>query len=132
MLSYLFWPNPGNAYYNSPTMLAMLLVGVALIAAAVGLRLWRQRLRDSVQKKLSRAWPATAAWFGVVLLFLVVARVEQIQFFAMRILVVLWAAALVLAVAFHVRRYRSRYYQVIPTRKIEDPREEYLPKKRKR
>lgn len=132
MLSYLFWPNPGNAYYSSPSMLIMLAVGVGLIVLAVVLRFWRQGLQDAMRKKLSRSWPATAAWFGLVLLFLVVARVEQIQFFAMRVLVLLWAVALLLAIVFHARRFRSKYYEIIPTKVVDDPREQYLPKKRKR
>lgn len=131
-LTYLFWPNPGNASYTSVKALILALLCVAFLVAAFVLSLWRKRMSDQRLRKLSRSWPSAAFWFGLVGLVLVVARVEQIQFIAMRVLWVFWIAALASYVFFQVRRFRAQYYQVVPATSISDPRSTYLPKKKRR
>ncbi|MBI5156010.1 hypothetical protein HZA45_01910 [Candidatus Peregrinibacteria bacterium] len=129
-LIYLFWPNPANAYYDSPKAMALLIVCGVLILASFGISFWRRRTHDGILRKLSRSWSVAAFWFGLTGLVLVIARAEQIQFVSMRFLWVLWLLAAALYLAFQIRLFRARYYQVLPTVTKEDPMGKYLPKKK--
>ncbi len=130
--TYLFWPNPGSVGYASPKALALLIFCIVLIVAAPVLSAWRGRQSNPRMKRLSRSWPAASFWFGLTGLLLVVARVESIQFLAMRFLWVLWAAVAVLFVFLQVRLFRARFYQELPINRSDDPRAAYLPKRKRR
>lgn len=131
-LSFFFYPNPGNASYGSPKSLSLLILCVLLIAGAAALSVWRHKLKNPVTKKLSRSWPTASFWFGFTGLILIVARVEQIQFIAMRMWWVLWIAIAILYIFLQFRLFRARHYEVLPKEVRKDPREKYLPKKQKR
>lgn len=131
-LTYLFWPNPGNADYTSPKALVLLLVCLAMVLASIILPRWRNRLADAQLKKLSRSWAMAAGWFGWTGLVLVIARVEEIQFVSMRFLWVLWGLILLGYLFVQLKLYRARYYQVIPAQPMIDARAQYLPKRKKR
>jgi hypothetical protein len=132
ILTYLFWPNPGNAGYDSPKATALIIACALMIALSFALRLWRNRKASAPMRKVSRSWASATFWFGIVGLVLIVARVEQIQFVAMRILWVLWGVLLALYVVLQLRLYKNRYYEVLPTITADDPRSKYLPKRKKR
>lgn len=131
-LSYLFWPNPGNATYSSPKALALMVFCALLIAGAVGLVIWRRNMRNPVTRKLSRSWPSASFWFGFSGLIMTIARVEQIQYVSMRFLWVLWLAAAIFYLFLQWKLYRMRHYEVLPKEVSTDPRTKYLPKKQKR
>ncbi len=132
LLSYLFWPNPGNASYSSPKAMALLIFCIVLIVAAGVLSVWRRKISNQVTKKLSRSWPSAAFWLGFTGLILTVSRVEQIQFLSMRILWVVWLVCAVFFIVIQVRLYRARYYEVLPKEVSLDPRAKYLPKQKHR
>jgi hypothetical protein len=131
LFSYIFWPNPGNATYGSPKSLALLLFCALLIVAAFGISVWRRKLANPVTKKLTRTWAATSFWFGFTGLLLIVARVEQIQFLAMRFLWIVWIALAILYIVFQMRSFRMRHYEVLPKIVSVDPRSKYLPKRKR-
>ena len=131
-LTYWFWPNPGNADYTSPKAIALLVLCVAAIVASIVLPRLRNRWTNPQLKKLSRTWAAACAWFGGIGLVLVICRVEEIQYLAMRFLWVLWGAALLAYLALQVKLYRARYYEVLPNAPVHDARAPYLPKRKKR
>lgn len=131
-LTYWFYPNPGNADYGNPKVQLLLALCVLLMAGAVGIRFWRNRQPNPITKKLSRSWAVASLWFGIVALVLTVSRVEQIQFFAMRFLWALWVIALVAYIILQVRVFRARHYQVLPRETVVDPRDPYLPGKKRR
>lgn len=131
VLVYLFWPNPGNATYENPKALALLVVCGLLVAASIAVRVWRRRIAGALLRKFSRSWARASLWFGVSGLVLTVARVEQIQYLSMRFLWVLWLLAGLLTVVLQVRLFRARYYRILPTAHIEDPRDRYLPKRKR-
>ncbi len=131
-LVYIFWPNPGNASYDSPKVIALMILCILLVAAAFGLSMWRRKLHNQLQRKLSRSWASASAWFGFIGLVLIIARVEQIQFLAMRFMWALWLLAAVLYVVFQVRNYRMKYYEVVPASSPSDPRSKYLPKRKRK
>lgn len=79
-------------------------------------------------RKLTRSWASTLLWFGISGLMLVVARVEYIQFVAMRFWWLVWCLALLVYGVFQYRNVRQRYYRVIPQARVEDPMEKYLPR----
>ena len=130
ILVYLFWPNPGNADYSSPKAAVLLGVCVGLLVFSYVLSLWRRKTKNPVTKKLSRSWSATSAWMGVTGLVLVVARVEEISYLSIRFLWVLWGLVALLYLWFQIKQYRMRHYEKLPTVKVDDPREQYLPKKK--
>ena len=127
-LLYLFYPNPGHAVYTSTPIVSALVLCCAMVLLSFGITLWRGRLRSAVTKKLSRSWSSICFWFGCTGFVLVIARVEKIQFLAMRFLWVLWALLLFVLVLFQYRIFRMRHYQVLP-RSIsqKDSRSRYLP-----
>lgn len=130
-LIYLFWPNPANATYGSPKALALLILCGLFLVVSIGLRLWRRRVENGMLRKFVRSWSVAAFWFGVTGLVMVVARAEEIQYLSMRFLWVVWGALLLLTLFVQIRVYRGRYYQVMPTVQAEDPREKYLPGRKK-
>ena len=118
---YLVWPNPGNAYYGSTNIRLLLAVCVLFILLSFVLRFWRRHMQNPVFKKLSRSWPA---------LFL--RRISGfIGFLAMRLWWVLWGILLALYIVIQVRFFRMRYYEKLPTEVSSDPRDRYLPKRKK-
>ncbi len=131
-LTYLFWPNPGSSGYTNPKAFALLIFCIVLIAGAAALSAWRSRQHNPRMKRLSRSWPVASFWFGLVGLLLVVARVEEIQFLAMRFLWVLWAIAAILYILLQVKLFRSRFYEELPIDRSDDPRKAYLPKRKRR
>lgn len=131
-LTYLFYPNPANASYTGGTMLLLLIVCALIVAGSIGLRFWRKRQSDAQLRKLSRSWASAALWFGIAGLVLVVSRVEEIQYIAMRFWWIVWALILALYVFLQAKLFRARYYQVLPATAPSDPRSKYLPGKKKK
>ncbi len=131
LLSYIFYPNPGNATYASPKALALLILCAALVAASIAVKIWRGKLKNPVTKKLTASWSSAFFWFGISGAILVVARVENIQFIAMRALWLFWSGAVLLFFLTQFRRYRQKNYEVLPTVNVVDSREKYLPGKRR-
>ncbi len=130
-LLYFFYPNPGSATYSSTSMMMLLALSFVLIAVSFGIKYWRASLENPITRKLSRSWSMTSFWFGIVGLVLVVARVEQIQFLAMRFVWVLWALALIAYTLFQFRLFRARHYEVLPSVRFNDPRDRYIPQRKK-
>ena len=132
MLSYLFWPNPSAPFYSSTKVMAALLVCTLLIAGSFAIKRWRNKQSNAVTRKLSRSWPSAAFWFGLTGLFMVVCRVEGISYVSMRFWWVIWGVCALLFAGFQIKIFSMRHYEVLPQQaKKEDPREKYLPKKKK-
>ncbi|MEK7590737.1 MAG: hypothetical protein AAB489_00830 [Patescibacteria group bacterium] len=130
ILSYLFYPNPGNAGYGSPKAILLLGICATFVVLSLLVRFWRGRLGNPVTKRLSNSWSTALLSFGVTGIVLTVARVEGIQFVAMRFLWALWAAALALYLVYQIRNFRHRHYTVLPMVTVDDPRGKYLPAKK--
>jgi hypothetical protein len=128
---YLFWPNPGNAYYVSPKIQVLLVVCVLLILLSFAVRLWRRNMPNPVMKRLSRSWPTAAFWFGVSGLVFLISRVEGVGFLAMRFWWVAWGAIIALYLGVQIRMFKMRYYEPLPREKGDDTLARYLPKKKR-
>jgi len=97
------------------------------------LKRWRKNKKNAVTKKLSRSWPSAAFWFGLIGLFLVVSRVEGISYVSMRVWWLVWFVTMGIYVGIQIKMYSMRNYEVLPKEQsADDPREKYLPKKKKR
>lgn len=131
ILSYLFWPNPGNTSYADPKITIALLVCALLLIGSYLVKRWRSRNPNPMTRKLSRTWATAMFWFAVTAMIMIVSRVEEIQFLAMRFLWMLWAGAIAAYLFIQMRIYQTRHYTVLPKEAIEDPRDKYLPKRRK-
>lgn len=127
MLEYWFYPNPGSATYDSPKVLLIFGVCAALIVASFLIARWRKKHGNAVTKKLSRSWASALRWLGIIGIALVIGRVEQIQFFAMRALWLLWGTVFLGYALFQVWYFRKKHYTVVPKEKVNDPRDQYLP-----
>ena len=125
-----FWPHPVAWYYQDPKVKALIAVGVALIVLSFIIRLWRARTKNPQVKTLTKSWAAMLLWFGIVALFLVVCRAEEIQFLAMRALWVVWLLLLMLYSSFQLLAFRRKYYAVLGRATVHDEREKYLPGRR--
>lgn len=129
-LSYLFWPNPGPIAASK--FYGILLMGASFILLSLLIRFCRGRILDPKVRKFSASWANASLWFGVSALVLIVSRNEGIQFVSMRVLWVVWLTSLTSYVAFQVRRWQLRYYEVLPKVTVEDPLAKYLPKKKRK
>jgi len=133
LLTYIFYPNPGNASFTSPKALTLIIVCAIFVLGSFGIKIWRSRLSNPVTKKLSRSWARASFWFGVVGLILVYSRIESISYVSMRIWWAVWFLALVAYLFIQDKLFRARHYKVLPKEKLEeDPREKYLPKRKKK
>lgn len=130
-LRFLFYPNPSGGSYASPWAIGVYLLVIALIALSLGLRRWRARTADARQRKLSQGWSRACVWFAIVPLLLLASRVERIQYFAMRFLWVVYAVVAVLYVVAQVRIWKTKYYQILPNETVADPRDKYIPGKKR-
>lgn len=131
-LSYIFWPNPGNAGYDNPKVIALIVFCLLLVVGSFAIARWRNRLTNQSLKKVSRSWSTASVWFGLSGLLFTIARVEQIQFLAMRLMWLIWAIFAVLFIVLQVRAVRTKTYEVLPTKKSTDVRAKYLPKRKRR
>lgn len=130
-LSSLFDPFPSASDYSDAGLLPFMMVAAALLIASFFLSRWSRANANPVTKKLSKSWPRAAFIFGFIALILVVSRAESIQYIAMPFLWVVWAVLGLLYVTLQYRVFRARHYQVLKIEHVEDPREKYLPKRRK-
>lgn len=128
---YLFYPNPGTGSYTSTSALVILGISAVFIVASVSFRVWRKKQQNSVTRKLTKSWPASLLWFGIFGFVYAVSRVEGVSYISMRLWVFVWAACFLLFVLFQTRKFKNRYYEIIPQEKKIDPKDRYLPKKKK-
>jgi uncharacterized membrane protein YfcA len=131
-LTYLFWPNPANATYDNPKVVAILVFCAVLVLGSFVIRRWRSSSQNPVTRKLSKSWASASMTFGVIGAVFAVARVEQISYVSMRAWVLVWVLSLVAYLLLQARRWRKLHYEVMPQQSINDPREKYLPKRKKR
>jgi hypothetical protein len=131
MLSYWFWPNPGNADYSDIKVLMVFGVFGALFAFSFVVSLWRKRQENALTRKLSRSWASSLRWLAFIGIVLTVARVEEIQFLAMRVLWIVWVTTSIVLIVFQIWNFRRKHYTVIPKEYAHDPRKAYLPGKRR-
>lgn len=130
-LSYLFWPNPGGAVYGDPHPRIALAVCGALLLLSLALRIMRARLHFGSFRRFALSFDRVALWFGVTGLLLVVARVEEIQYLAMRFWWIVWGGSFILCGVVRLRRLRLLGYEVIPSAAPPDLREKYLPRSKR-
>lgn len=131
IVTYLLWPNPESVPYSNPKVMALLAVCAAFIVLSFIVRSWRSRLQNTVTRRLSKSWPGALVWFGAAGFVLAVARVEQISYISMRLWWAVWLLALLFTLFVQWKRWRAMHYEVLPMQKVNDPREKYLPKRKK-
>ncbi len=127
---YWVWPNPAGWQYQDPKVISLIAFGFALVVLSFIIRVWRRKLSNPQTRKLSASWPSASFWFGIVALFLVVCRVELIQFLSMRLLWLFWLLGAVFFCILQVAQFRRRHYTVMARTNVLDERERYLPRKK--
>jgi phosphatidylglycerophosphate synthase len=130
-LKYAFHPNPGFSSYSAPSMMTLLIICTLLLVGSFAVRYWRSGLRNPITKKLSRSWSGFMLTMSLVGYVLVVSRVEGIQILAMRAWWGLWLLVVIVYVVLQYRLFHAKHYEVLPKVRVEDPKEKYLPKRRK-
>lgn len=129
-LSYWVWPNPAGWQYGDLKVQLLIAACVGLFLVGTVIRYWRGRSTNTIAKSLSSGWSVVLHWFAVIALMLVVSRVEQIQFFSMRLLWVVWGAALLIYIVFQVRNFHRKHYIIVEQKQTVDVRDKYLPKRK--
>lgn len=129
--SYLFNIFPPALDYGSVQLMPFLVLSLGLILASILLSRWRKKTSNVVTKKLSKTWPTAAFAFGFVGFILVLSRAENIQYISMRFWWVVWFVLGLLFVYLQYRVYKARHYEILPSQSSVDPREKYLPKRKK-
>lgn len=130
MLSYWFYPNPGNADYTNPKVLLLFAACLLLFLGSFAVSSWRKKHPNGITRKLAKSWSPAMRWLAVIGIILIVSRVEDIQFVAMRFLWALWALGAFLFALLQVWLWKKKHYTIVPTDRSEDPREKYLPRKK--
>ena len=130
-ITYLLWPNPEAATYDNPKVIVLFCICAVLVVLSVIIRRWRLHVQNPITRRLSRSWASATLWFGLTGLILAVARVEQISYISMRVWWAVWLLAIVLMFFVQWKRWRTMHYSVLPREKIDDPREKYLPKRKR-
>jgi len=128
-LVYWIWPNPAGWNYGDPKIKAAIILFLVMIVLSFMIRFWRTRLKNPVTRNLSASWSRSLFWFAVVALFLIVSRVEEIQFLAMRLLWIFWFVSFFLYLFFQLLQFRRRHYTVLKRVQVVDEREKYLPRR---
>ncbi len=130
-LSYWFWPRPGVWHYGETKVIVLLAICAVLVVLSFVLSRWRSKLKNPVTRMLTRSWSGASLWFGIVGVFLIVCRVEDIQFLEMRAVQALWVLVFALYIVFQAFQFRRRHYTVMERSKVIDERDKYLPKKKR-
>ena len=131
-ITYIFYPNPGNASWDSQKAILLIIVCGLLVVASFAIKYWRKRQQNAVTRKLSRSWSVSTFWFGIIGLILILARLESISYVSMRLWWGVWAISFIFYIYIQVRLFRSRHYEVMPKERSKDPRDMYLPQRKKR
>ncbi len=131
-LTYLFRSNPGNLTYGSPYAVAVITACVALVVASFALRQWKKGSASAMVRKLGGVWANAAFWFGISGLLLIICRIERIQIIAMRFWWVVWVVLAALFLFAQWKIFRARHYQVLPRMMHSDPRDAYIPGRKRR
>jgi preprotein translocase subunit YajC len=131
MLSYLFWPNNGTTPYSSTSVATFLVVCVLFIIISYYLRKWISKQSNKQTRKLTKSWPSILQWYGFIGVVLAVSRAEGILYLSMRIWWILWGATFVAIAILQWRKFTNKHYTVVEEVKVNDPRDKYLPKKKR-
>jgi len=131
IFTYIFWPRPPALGYEDPKIQAALLLCLVLIVLSFVIKYWRKKQANPITRKLSKSWSSAVLWFGVIGLVLTVARAEDISYVSMRFLWVVLGLIMILFVFLQYKLFRSRHYEKLPSAVQEDPRDKYLPKKKR-
>jgi tellurite resistance protein TehA-like permease len=118
--------------YDNYKMQLLLLLCFGLVVASIVIKHWRRKQKNPVTRKLTRSWRRAAMSFGLIGLVLAASRAEDISYISMRFWWVLWLCAFAFYAYVQVRIFRARHYEKLPTEKTEDPRDRYLPNRKKR
>ncbi len=129
-LHYLFAPVPGPHFkFLIPTLV---LAGILIAAGVTFSEIYRRKkLEDFAFKRLFKKVSGRLVAFGILFIFLVAVRFENIPYFAMRIWIYL--GLIILAYAFY--HYLRIYIKIYPVEKLNAAkkgpsiRSKYLPNK---
>lgn len=133
VLIYIFWPNPPTPSYSDPKVALLIALCVALVAGSFALKIWRKNVVNPVTRRLTKSYPAALLTFGLVGLFLLVCRVEGISYLSMRLWWGVWLVCVGVFAFIQFKLFKARHYEIIPQGPTpKDPKQKYLPRKKKR
>lgn len=133
--SYLFAKFPGAEFSYKWHTLALAVI--LILGAAAFKTTYRKKVsnKDFVFKKIFKKVPGRMIYLGILLIFFVLVRIENIPYFSMRI----WMILNLLGVVVFTVYYLYKYFKVYPkelenfeSRIVSEPKAVYLPNKKKR
>ena len=132
ILSYIFWPRPPAVGYDSAKLQALLIFCACLILVSFIIKRWRRKQQNPVMRKLSRSWATASVWFGMIGFILAVSRAEDISYVSMRFWWIVWFGIFALYIFIQIRLFKARYYKRLSIEQVDDPRDKYLPGKKRK
>lgn len=120
--------SPAPLGYSSVMSWGLCVAGAVLLLLSSVVR--RMKFPSSV-RGATRTWPALLLAYGVTGILLGVSAAEGVTFFAMPALAALWALLLIVTTVLHALFWKKRSYVIVPQERRPDPRDAYLPGKRR-
>jgi hypothetical protein len=132
--SYLFTRFPG-AEFNYKW--EVLIAAAILILGAAGFKaIHRKKIanKDFVFKKMFKKVPGRMTYLGILLIFFVLVRTENIPYFSMRIWLILTVLGIIAAAIYYLYKFLKVYPKELEnfeSRITNEPKAVYLPNKKK-
>lgn len=131
-LSYYFSPFPSSNFHYSKLTLALCL---AVLAIGIVLIIVRKKMKKAGQTKWMGKYGSTLIGLGIAALGLLFFRETGVPYLSMRLWWVIWLLWLLFS-SFKAIRMQQKMKKFTPalnlSTKKEDPREKYLPKKKRK
>lgn len=137
MLSYFFSTAPGSVFkYYIPLFI---LIGILILGSIIFSFYYKQKKKtDFAFKRLFKQFGNRLLIFGILYLFLIIVRFENIPYFSMRIWLYLTTLALLYLVVYkYLKSYfisypKEKQNQTLHHQKVQREEKIYLPHKKKR
>jgi len=132
--SYLFVRFPGAEFNYRWWVLA---TAIVLILGAAGFKaIYRRKVanKDFVFKKMFKKIPGRMIYLGILLIFFVLVRIENIPYFSMRIWLILTILGVVISAVYYLYKYLKVYPKELEnfeSRTTNEPKAVYLPNKKR-
>lgn len=128
-LSYYFTPIPDTDFQYSKLFFAL---GLLVIASGYVLQFYRKKkLKDSITKKLLRAYPGLLKTYGLIILILLLIREAAIPYLSMRFLWVVVLLCMIYSALKFVVKFKPEYNKRAKQAEKNNRTKQYLPKRKK-
>jgi hypothetical protein len=135
LASYLFAKFPGAEFSYKWHVLTLAVI--LILGAAAFKTIYRKKVanKDFVFKKIFKKVPGRMIYLGILLIFFILVRIENIPYFSMRIWMILTLLGVVISAVYYLYKYFKVYPKELEnfeSRIVGEPKAVYLPNKKKK